>query len=470
MLYIFIIHPIYQEPSIAVLPLENLTGNTDNEYLLSGMHHALIGELGRISKLRVISHESTRYYKSTKMQNTDIAVELNVRYILSGSVLSVGDSIHLILELSNARSSNQLMDSYEYHDQLAHIISMQKAVAQKVARSLRTRPSRAERLQKEQKRVINPDVYKAYLRGMYALHQGSEQWYKKGIAYMEAAIELDPGDPYAYAGLALGYATLGHGQVDSEASFARAVNAANKAIKLDPSLTEAYTALALLHLYHDWNWQLSNEAFKRALAANPNNAIAHAHYAWYHILFEDMDAAIKHAKLATYLEPLSPAYHAWLGLLYCHYANYEKAEKAARKALTLNNTSEQGNLILGWCNLHKKQFRQANTCYDRLPETPHWETMKAYCYVQSGQKEKALEIWYRFTQLEENQELNPCYMGLLAACLGFNDRAFEYLNTAIESRIFPGAYLNYFPHTKNIRKDPRYALLMQKMQLNYIPE
>jgi len=137
------------------------------------------------------------------------------------------------------------------------------------------------------------------------------------------------------------------------------MSAANKAIKLDPTIDEAYNALSILYLYQVWDWYKAKKAFENTIANNPNNAIAHAHFAWYHILFDDMDKSIFHAKKAVMIEPFSAAYTAWLSLLYCHNKEYDKAEFWARKALDLKDDVPYGNLTLGWVCLQRKMFQQA---------------------------------------------------------------------------------------------------------------
>ncbi len=460
-------YPFSAPPSVAVLPLENLTGTSDNDYLVSGIHEALIGELGRIATLRVISRRSTLRYKETDMQLKDIATELNVNNIIEGSVLSAGDSIHLLLQVIKANKKETHLVTLDFHDELANILRIQSQVAQSVAQKVRARVSRKEMKRMSRSKTVNPELYKYYLRGMYLLHQGNVDAFNEGIGYLEKAIETDPGDAFAYAGLALGYATMGHGVDNPDVTFLKAFNAANKAIRLDPTMDEAYTALSMLILYRDWNWPLAQSSFESALQSNPNNAIAHAHYAWYFILFDNKAKAIEHAYKATLLNPLSPSYHAWLGMIYCHYNLFEEAEKSARRALDLNANTPYAHLILGCCRLQEKQYQQALTHHQRLPNGLYWDMYQVYCYVECGQKDKAEEIWLQYKEKAEKQPVNYCFLGMIAANLGYTNEAFSYLNKAIDERMYPITYINFYPSTKNIRDDVRYIHMLQKMKLPY---
>ncbi len=461
----YVWNPVSKQKSLAVLPLDNLTGDPDNEYIVSGVHDALIGELGQISSLRVISRQSTLRYKENNMQLKDIASELNVENIIEGSIVSSGDSIHLIIQVIEVFPDEKHLMAANYQDKLSNILKIQASVAKDIASKIKVRVTKKELQRITEKRQVNPEVYRWYLRGMFAIHQGNKEWLEKGIDYLQNAIKTDPGDPFAYSALALGYATMGHGQLDAEASFTRAVSAANKAINLDPTIDEAYTALSLLYLYNDWNWSLAQKSFENALEVNPNNAIAHAHFAWYHFLFNDMEQSIEHAYQATLIEPHLPAYHAWLGLLYAHNEQYYMAEQAARKALDLNDKAAYAHTVLAWCFIYNKQFLKAIETLDRLPERMQWDTHKVYCYMQLGQKEKAMEIWNKYKKKAETENLNACYRGMMAACLGFDNAAFQYLNEAIDQRTYPITYINFNPCTKPVRDDIRYKHLLKRMNL-----
>ncbi|GET34780.1 hypothetical protein PbJCM13498_36430 [Prolixibacter bellariivorans] len=455
-----------EEKSIAVLPLKNLTGETENDYLVDGIHDALIGELGRIESLRVISRTSTLRYRDSNMLLKDIANELGVNTIMEGSIIGAGDSLRMLIQLIDVFPKERHILSNEYHDGISNILTLQSEVVKDIAKKTDLKLSKKEEQQLNRARTINPETYKAYLRGMYYVNQGTKESFEKGIGYLNEAIKKDPGDPLAYAGLALGYATKGHGQLESEESFRRAMSAANKAIKLDPTIDEAYTALALLYLYDLWDWAKAKETFEGALANNPNNAIANAHFAWYYALFGDFEESVRYAKRAVMIEPLSASYNAWLAMLYIHIEEYNLAENYARKALSIKEDTPYGYFVLGEICIIKGQYQQAIEYQEKLPKKgTYYKVMRGYAYVKAGQREKALELWNEIEDYAKNHRVNCCYRGMMAAYLGFTDKAFELLNEAIDRKDYPVIYINTYVFTESIRNDPRFDKLLVRLNL-----
>ena len=456
------------ERSIAVLPFNNLTGQAENAYFIDGMHDALIGELGRIVSLRVISRTSTLRYRESDMLLKDIAQELGVNTIVEGSILGAGDSLRILIQLIDVYPKERHLLANEYHDKMQNVLTVQNSAVQDIAKKIKLKLSKTEEQRFKKNRTVNQESYKDYFRGMYYMNQGTNESFEKGIKFLLGAIERDPGDPFAYGGLALGYATMGHGQLDSKEAFNRATVAAKKAIKLDPSLDEAYTALASLYLYDTRDWTVTKKAFENALANNPNNEYAHAHFAWYHVLFDDMEKTLYHAHKAAVLEPFSPAYKSWLAALYFYYKEYDKAGYWAGKAIELKENNPYGNYVMALVNLQKKKYKLAVEYIENLPEKGvYWKTIRGYVYVRANKREKALAYWDEIEEYSKTHWTNPCHRGMMAAYLGFTDKAFELLNTAVENNTYPIAYLQTYPFTEDIENDPRFQALYQKMNLPY---
>jgi tetratricopeptide (TPR) repeat protein len=286
---------------------------------------------------------------------------------------------------------------------------------------------------------------------------------------MQKIIKYDPGEPLAHAGLALGYALLGHGLIKSPEIFRTAEAAANKALKIDPTLDEAFVALAMLNTYNLWNWPEAQEAFENALARNPNSEIAHAHYAWYYVLFGDKEKSLYHARMATILEPLSPSYYSWYGWLCVYFNELEQAEIAAKKALELMENHIYGNVVLGWTYLQKKQYQQAIETIEKLPMIySHLKVILAYTYFMDGNRDKVLELYNEVEEESQQHWVNPIYRGLLAGMLGNTDVAFKMINEACDHHYYPTNHINVFlPNAEFLKNDPRYYELFQKMNLPY---
>ena len=453
------------EKSIAVLPLYNLTGQPENDFFAEGMHDAIIGELGKLSNLRVISRTSTLRYHDSDMLLKDIANELRVNIIVEASLVSVGDSLKLLIQLIDVLPKERHLLSTEYNDEMKNVLKIHSLVVKDIAQKINLKITKGEEERLKQSRTVDPETYKAYLRGMYHISKGTPEAFEKGINYLHEAIEKDPGDPFAYAALALGYANIGHGQLNAKEAFNRATTAAKTAIKIDPTIDEAYTALAILHLYQSWDWPQAKEAFENAIKQNPNNEIAHAHFAWYHVLFSDFDKAIYHGKKAAELNPLYVSYSTWLALLYYSNKQYNEAEHWAKLALELKENTPYGNLVMGWVNLHREKYDEAIAFHEKLPISNYYNVMRGYAYLKAGQKERAMELWKEMEELSKTQSINSCYRGFMAAYLGFTDKSFELLNEAFDKKQYPIAYINFYPYTEDIRNDPRYDRLLRKLNL-----
>jgi AraC-like DNA-binding protein/TolB-like protein len=451
------------EKSIAVLPFQNLTGQPENDFFIDGIHDALIGELGQFQSLRVISRTSTIPYRYSEKLLKDIATELSVNTIAEGSISGAGDSLRMIVQLIDVFPKERHLLTKEYQDAMENALVIQSKIVKDVANNINLKLSQSEEKLFKKSRKINPEIYRVYLSGMHELNKGTHDSYRRGIEYLGEAIDMDPGDPLAYAGLAIGYATMGHGLMDASRYFRSAKVAADKALILDPGLDEAYTALAIVYVYGDWSWALAEDAFKKAISINPNNEFAHAHYAWYHSLSGNLDEAIYHSDISVEINPLSSLNSAYLAWFYYLNNDNNMAEKWARRALELEENDPFGNLVLGWIYLDNNQHDEALELHEKLPDnSARWKWCRCRTYVITGRQEKAEAMW---KEMKTHPEIwyNPFYNGMIAGVLGYSDEAFDYLNEAYENKYFPTSLINIFPSTDYLRDDPRFDELIRKM-------
>jgi TolB-like protein len=253
------IHP----SSIAVLPLDNLTGYEDQAFLVEGIHEAITSTLSGISALHVKSRTSTASYKDSDLKLTEIAHELGVAKVVTGSVLRDGDTVRVNIQLVDAETDEYIWTA-SYERDLRDLLALQSEVARSISQevSVELTPDEAARLRVT--RQVDPEVYETYLKGMFFVKQLDGEAIMQGMQYLQDAIAIDPREPLAYAGLALGYNTIGHG-VSSHDAFPKAIAAAEKALELDELSGEAWAALAEAQLYYDWDWQKSEKTFQRAM-------------------------------------------------------------------------------------------------------------------------------------------------------------------------------------------------------------
>src|SRR5713226_3864522 len=268
-----------QISSLAVLPLENLSGNPAQDYLADGVTEALIGQLSTIQGLRVISRTSSMQFKGTRSSVPEIARKLNVRAVVEGSVIRSGDRIRITAQLIQGETDVHLW-SGTFDRELRDVLELQSEVAQSIARQIEVAVTGQERNRLVAVHAVSPEVYDSYLKGRFELHKNTRVGLEAALRHFQAALSADPTFAPAYAGLAAAHLGLGNvffGEPPYE-SVPKVFSAAGKALELDPQLTEAHVLLGQT-LERDWRWRESEAEYKRAIELSPSDAGAHAGFA-----------------------------------------------------------------------------------------------------------------------------------------------------------------------------------------------
>jgi TolB-like protein/Flp pilus assembly protein TadD len=450
--------------SIAVLPMANFTGDAEQEYFVDGITDELIGQLAQIGALRVISRQSVMQYKGSEKPLPVIARELAVDAVIEGTVQQLGENVRIRVQLIDALPEERNLWTQTYERAATDVFMMYSDVARAIAREIRVNLTPQEEKRLTSTHQIDPETYAAYLKGMYYLNQQTPEGIKKGLEYFHQAVENNPADPLAYAGLALGYATVGHGPAPPPDAWPRAREAALRALKLDETLAEAHAALADVKTYYEWDWEGAEKAFQRANALNPNLAMNHYHYAWYNFLFGRLDEAIVEHRRAQDLDPLTPLHTAWLGQLYIAAEQYDKAIEEAQKAIELDPDSPLGYLILGNVYAKKEMFEEAIAVHQKAAEISRfWKWGLGMTYLEAGKIEEAQKI---LTELEREEPTSwrALWLAQLYAALGEKEKAFRWL--AYEP---PHAWLPWVrvsPLYDDMRDDPRFKELLHRLNFS----
>ena len=457
--------------TIAVLPLENLTGDPDQEYFVSGMHEALIGSLSRIGSLHVTSRTSATHFRNSDMLLPDIARELGVGKLIAGSVARTGNHVRITLQLINA-VTDENMWAETYDRDLTDVLALQGEVARTVAREIQVQLTPQEETRLSDIRQVDPEVFELYLKGMYHLGNSfvdnlttstPENFNTRGLEYLRQAVDRNPADALAWAGLAFGYTTLGHSYVMPPDAWRKARAAAERALKLDPMLAEAHAAMADVKLYYLWDWAGAEKSFLRANELNPSLALNHYHYAWYLALFGRMEQAIVEHKRARDLDPFFPLHTAWLGGLYWIEGNFEDARDEALKSLEILPGFPHGLYVLGLAYRQMGQFDQAIEAHRQLAEiAPQWKYALAVTYAVAGTKDKAVEIAEQIksgdvTSFEANG------LSILYGALGDMDEAYRWLDFEPPHAWLP--WIRVQPNEAPLRQDPRYEQILARLNL-----
>jgi TolB-like protein/Tfp pilus assembly protein PilF len=447
----YLIDEAHAVESIAVLPLANLSGDHAQDYFADGMTDALITNLARLRALKVVSRASVMRYKDTELSLPEIAAELGVTAILAGSAVYDGGRVRISAQLIDAASDQHLWaDSYDRP--LEDVLALQSDVALDIAREVSITLTPDEEARLLATRRVNPETYEDYLRGMYYLHSGRLEDVPTGLGHLRAAVDRDPGDPLAYAGLAFGYVTVSHAPAPPDDAFQLAQAAALRAVNLDPNLAEAYAALADVKYYYEWDFKGAEQAFTRAFELNPNLAMNHYHYAWYLAMIGRLDEGIVYHKRARELDPMTPLHTAWLGSLYVYRGDYDAAIAEAEQSLELDPDYPTGLFVLGTAYVGKGMFEEAIRAHEKLVEiAPPWRAMLGATYAFAGRDDDARRI---LEEIKQDYARFPSWgavgAAVIHAALGEADEAAEWL-----------AHEPHHAWTAGIAVDPLFNSLLQ---------
>jgi len=455
--------------SIAVLPFENLTGDTDQDYLSDGFTEEMITQLSLTNpdRLGVIARTSAMQYKHTKKGSAQIGSELGVEYLLEGSVRRAGDHIRISAQLIQVRDQTHLW-AQNYERDLRDVLALESTVAQVIARQIEIKLTPQQQARLNNPRTVDPEAYELYLRARFFWNKRDPDDMHKAVSYFERAIARDGNFAQAYSGLSDAYSVYGYSpDLTSGEARSKAAAAAKKAVELDGGLAEAQTSLAFVT---DWNRNpVEAEArFKRAIELNPNYATAHH---WYSLFLKDTgrkEEAISEIIHARELDPLSVVINSDVGLVLYFARRYDQAIEESRKALEMDPNFRWTHWVLGMAYEQKKSYELAVAEYQRAEELfPGAPLMLAYLargYVLTGRRSEARKI---LRKLEKQPDLDPGYLpfvGLAYDALGETDKTFACLEKAYRAGE-PSLVvaLRTDPRFDHLRSDPRFQDLVRRV-------
>src|SRR5215831_12890322 len=362
--------------SLAVLPLENLTGDLAQEYFVDGMTDALITRLAQIAALRVISRTSAMHYKGTRKKLPEIARELNVDAVVEGSVVRSGSSVRITAQLVYAPSDRHLWAN-QYERNLTDILLLQAEVASAIANEVQVRLTPQERGRLASARLVNPEAYQAYLRGRLHWNKRTEEGMKKGLELFQQALDKDPSYALSHASVAECYNMMGFWGVAAPHEVSpKAKAAASKALDIDESLAEGHAARGWVQFAYAWDWAGAEKELQRAIELNPGYATAHQ---WYtHLLayqgrYED---AFTEVQRTLQLDPLSLVMNSNSAFIYLWARQYDQAIERANRTLECDPYFAPPYLCLG-CALQKKGLHAQSL--EALSQAVHISRNSAMC-------------------------------------------------------------------------------------------
>lgn len=454
--------------SIAVLPLENLSGDESQEYFAEGMTDQLITDLAKIGSLRVISRTSTSQFKKTVKPLPEIARALNVELIVTGTVARSGDQVRITAQLVDGKNDTHLW-AQDFQRELQNVLKLESDIAQDIAREIRVELTKEDGTRLEASPTVNRTAHDAYLRGRYQWNKKTGRALEESIRLYQQAIDSDPGYALAYAGMADSYILLeNNGQLSPTEANPLIRIAARKAVEADPNLADAHMVLADCG-EREWDWAGAEREYRRAIELNPG--LARAHH-WYALLLVNMNRpneAIAEIQRAVDLDPLTDSLYVLEAEIY--YLTHQN-DRAGQILAMFEDPAKHSILVhylLGKVGRAKKVYPDAISEFlvvtSAEPEEPGGWGFLTYAYAQGGKRKEALEAFAKLDQLSRKRYVAPYWMALAWTGLGDHDKAMNFLNEAYRIRSSNLASIQSDPLFDPMRSDPRFLELLHKIGL-----
>lgn len=458
-----------QITSIAVLPMENLSGDANQDYFADGMTDELIASLARISSLRVISRTTAMDYKGTHESLEKIARDLHVDAVVEGTVLRSGDRVRITAELVQVSTDRHLWaDTYE--SQMDDVLTLQNQVATAIVSQIRIKLTPQDKESLAASRPVNSDAFEDYLKGRYYWGKRSEDALDKAIHYFQSATEKDPNYALAYAGLADCYGILGAaivGTVPTGDVAPKAELAAKKAVALDPALAETQTALATVQFNDDWNWKAAETGFQRAIQLNPSYATAHQRYSLYLMAMGRTEESLTEMNRARTLDPLSLSMNFSLGWRLYMARRYDEAIAQFLNTIEMDSTYLLAHIVLGQCYEQTGRYPDAISELRKAsalaPDSPPVLAALGHVYAVSGNRVGAMQLLADLKSQSAHRYVSPFYIAFIYAGLDDHEQALAWLKKSYQDRSNNTVFLNVVPQFDNLRSDPRFQSLKHRI-------
>jgi TolB-like protein/Tfp pilus assembly protein PilF len=455
--------------SLAVLPLDNLSGDPAQQYFADGMTEEVIGRLSMIRGLRVISRTSVMRFKDIHMSAPEIAKALHVDALVEGSVIRDGSRVRVHAQLIRGATDEHFW-SETYDREMRDALALESEVAQSIARRVEVTVTGDERERLSAVRSVSPEVYESYLKGVFARGEG-KAGIAESIGYFEDAIRRDPTYAPAYVGLANAYRSFGTvfmGGGPPEQTRAKVISAARKALELDPQLAEAHNILAAMERAQ-WQWAEAEAEYTRALELSPNDAGAHIEYADWLMCQGRMEEAVAWDTRAREHDPLAVPGGRIAWVLF-HARRYDEAIQELHSVLAVQPDDARALENLGFTLIAKGQPEEAIPPLEKAlaitHRTPAIIGVLIRAYAHAGRRADALKLLAELKK--RNQSGYVPTAAFVDAYLGLDDReqAFAWLERAYQEHSYMLQLVKVHPYFDPLRGDPRFADLVRRVGLD----
>lgn len=446
--------------SIAVLPLANASNDPNTEYLSDGITEGIINKLSQLPKLKVMARSTMFRYKNKGIDAQSVGRELRVRAVLTGVVKNVGERLQISVELVDSLDGAQLWGE-TYNREIADLLKLQEEMSREIADKLRLKLTGAEKKKLRKRTTENSEAYQLYLKGRYHWNKRTEESLRRGVQFFREAIESDPSFAAAYAGMADCFITMATNiPLPPRETMPKAKAAAMRAVEIDDGLAEGWASLGAVRWWFDWDWEGAEEAYRRAIALNPNYANAHDGYAMLLSARGRFDEAVEQISKAADLDPLSLIIAVHAGWPFYFARDFESAIRRFRKALELDENFIPAHGWLGMALGQQHRYREALDAFGRALEVDHipiLTTMLAHTHAIAGDRDAALKLLSDLVTTARKRYISPYDIAVVHAGLGDIPAAIEQLQAALDDRSPWMVFLPVDPRLDVLRDEPTFA-------------
>jgi TolB-like protein/tRNA A-37 threonylcarbamoyl transferase component Bud32 len=455
--------------SIAVLPLENLSGDPQQEYFSDGIHEALITDLGEVGGLkRVIARSSVMRFRGTKTPLSKVANELKVDALITGAVLRSGDRVRVTAQLINPKTEAQLW-ARSYERDLRDILALQNDIVSAITREVKVRLTPQEETRLASARQVNPEAYDAYLKGQYEWYKLNRQGLDSALKYFELALEKDPEYAPAYAGVSRVWAGFQQqGFMSSAEATPKQKAAALKALELDNTLAEVHFMLAGINIWTDWDWPGGDREFRRAIELNSNYADARIYYS--HLLSymgRPKEAAVEADRGLT-LDPLNTLVQDIYAMYLMQARRYDDAVAVLLNILKTSPDDALGLSTLRSAYHMKRMYKEAleiwKASYAAKGDHEAEEALDRG-YAEGGYQRALQRVAETLAERSKTTFVTPWQIATLYTRAGINNEALEWLDKAYQTHDPNMPYISVDPIFDPLRNEPRFQDLLRQMKL-----
>jgi class 3 adenylate cyclase/Tfp pilus assembly protein PilF len=453
--------------SIVVLPFDNYTGSDELEYFVAGMHSSLIGAIGKISAMRVISKTTSNAYKDTEKSIPEIASELGVNTVIEASVLSLGEKICLQVKLVDAYPEEKQLWVQDYYEEKSQILNLYNTVTKEIFNEINVILTPEEEVMLAESKTVDNEAYDLYMKGQFYLDQITDESLRKAADYFSKAIEIDPNWAPLHAGLAeVGIYQMQMGFLSPSIAIPRIYENLNKALELDPNSANSHYMKGVIAVWTEWNWEKGEKEFKRALELNPNKALCRMFYAHLLYILQRSDEALYQANMALELDPMRPFILGLSASVLFEVGDFQSAMKYSEKALSIDPENHFANYALESLHYLIGDFQKS---IEMLTQHPFIEE-NIRSAMKKAFKEQgytaAFEIYIGVKEeIAIEGFMEPYLMAYDYMRVKKYDKVLDWLEQGYEIHSPMMPYIGIDFRSDELNNHPRYIELLKKMNL-----